>query len=304
MLVSVIVCAYTMERYSDLCEAIQSLMNQSHDDLEIIVVIDEDRELYDNVRREFDVKVIFNEKRVGLPGSRNIGLRVAEGDVVAFFDDDAIADRRWLEELVKMYEIYDAIAAGGKILPLWIGCKPRYLPEEFYWLVGATHKGFPECIAEVRNTFTSNLSFRTDVLKELGGFKSELVERGGIPMQSEETELCERMRITFGRGVMYNPDAIVYHKVYPEKLRLGYLLRRNFWQGYSKAIMEKIVGRLDEEKGFLKYLLLKRTGERLMKALKGSGEDLVKLMTIWLFTLTVGIGFLYGKFSGLQPKSD
>lgn len=295
MLVSVIICAYTMERYNDLKEAVESLLNQSYGDLEIILVIDEDEELYRAAKEEFDAKIVFNKERIGLPASRNRGIEVAEGDIIAFFDDDAVADRNWLTELVRMYKERDAIAAGGKILPRWVGSKPKYFPEEFYWLVGATHKGFPENITEVRNTFTSNLSFRADILAELGGFKSELKARSGIPMQSEETEICERMRIKFGRGVMYNPNAIVYHKVFPEKLKLGYLLKRNFWQGYSKAIMEKSIGRIEEEKSFLKYILVNRSLYRLKKSAMGSVENLGKLMMIWLFTFCVGAGYIYGK---------
>ena len=61
------------------------------------------------------------------------------------------------------------------------------------------------------NTFGSNLSFKADVLKALGGFRSEMGVKGRGLLQGEETELCERMREKFGRGVVYNPDAVVYH---------------------------------------------------------------------------------------------
>lgn len=47
------------------------------------------------------------------------------GDVIAFIDDDVIAGGRWVEELVEMYVKYDAITAGGKLMPLWIVKKPR-----------------------------------------------------------------------------------------------------------------------------------------------------------------------------------
>ena len=297
MLVSVIICAYTMERYHDLKEAIESLMSQSYRNLEIILVIDEDKELYKRMKDEFNIKILFNKDRMGLPASRNRGIKVAEGEIIAFFDDDAVADKNWITELVRMYKEKDAIAAGGKILPKWMGNKPKYFPEEFYWLIGATHKGFPEKITEVRNTFTSNLSFRAEILEKLGGFKSELKAKGGIPMQSEETEICERMRMKFGRGVIYNPNAIVYHKVFPDKLKLSYLLKRNFWQGYSKAIMEKSIGKIEEEKSFLKYLLFSRSLHRLRKGLTGSLEDLGKLVMMWLFTFCVGVGYIYGRIS-------
>ena len=86
--------------------------------------------------------MILNEKNLGLSKSRNKGIKEAKGDVIAFFDDDAVADEHWLKELVRMYEEHDAIAAGGKILPEWEAKKPKFLPEEYYWLIGATHKGF------------------------------------------------------------------------------------------------------------------------------------------------------------------
>ena len=124
------------------------------------------------------------------------------GDAIAFFDDDAVADEDWLKELVRVYEEHNAIAAGGKILPGWVTKKPKFLPEEYYWLIGVTHKGFPEDLTEVRNTFGSNLSFKAGVLRKLGGFRGERGVRGKGLLQGEETELCERMREKFGKSVI------------------------------------------------------------------------------------------------------
>ncbi len=50
-----------------------------------------------------------------------------------------------------MYEEKEAIAAGGKLLPKWETQKPKFLPEEYYWLVGATHKGFSLKKGDVRD---------------------------------------------------------------------------------------------------------------------------------------------------------
>jgi len=206
------------ERYEDFVEAINSLLSQSYNNLDIVVVVDGNRGLYDRILKsgieegdKADVKVILNEENMGLSESRNKGIKEAKGDVIAFFDDDAVADEDWLKELERMYKEYDAIAAGGRLMPIWTTKKPKFLPEEYYWLVGATHKGFPEEVTEVRNTFGSNLSFKAEVLKVLGGFRSEMGVKGKGLLQGEETELCERMREKFGRGVVYNPDAIVYH---------------------------------------------------------------------------------------------
>ena len=295
MQISIIICTHQTHRYLDFVEAINSLLTQSYENTEIIVVVDGNEELYEkisgNENKNVD-KIIFNDKNLGLSESRNKGIKEANGDVIAFFDDDAVADENWLEELVKMYEEKEAIAAGGKLLPKWVTKKPKFLPEEYYWLVGATHKGFPEKVTEVRNTFGSNLSFKADVLRELGGFRSEMGVKGKGLLQGEETELCERMRNKFGKGVIYNPAAIVYHKVFPERLKVRFLLKRAFWQGYSKRMMEELGYSIDEESDFVRNLLFNSIPERL----KPSSTDLLQLVFLGVLTLATVWGYIFRRF--------
>lgn len=286
--VTIIICAY--RRYKDLIEAIESLHRQTYSNFEVVVVVDGNKELYDHVINsgvEID-KIILNEVNLGLSESRNRGIKMAEGDIIAFFDDDAIADSEWLRELVKMYEEHDAIASGGKLLPLWLKKKPTFLPEEYFWLIGVTHKGSPKEVCEVRNTFGSNISFRSDVIKKMGGFKSEMGLRGAGQIQGEEAEFCERMREKFGKGVIYNPDAIVYHKIFSERLRMQFLLRRAFWQGYSKQIMKRMGYAIEEERSYLKQLLFESVPSKLKRG------KIAELCFIFVCTAIVVFGYLYG----------
>ena len=295
MKISIIICTHQTRRYSDFVEAINSLLTQNYENTEIIVVVDGNEELYEkisgNENKNVD-KIIFNDKNLGLSESRNKGIKEANGDVIAFFDDDAVADENWLEELVKMYEEKEAIAAGGKLLPRWETKKPKFLPGEYYWLVGATHKGFPEEITEVRNTFGSNISFKTEVLKALGGFKTEMGVKGKGLLQGEETELCERMRNKFGKGVIYNPKAVVYHKVFPERLKMIFLLKRAFCQGYSKRMMKELGYSIDEESDFVKNLIFLSIPARL----KPSSTDLLQLVFLGILTLAVAWGYIFRRF--------
>jgi glycosyltransferase involved in cell wall biosynthesis len=292
---SIILCTHRSKRYGDFVEAINSLKAQSYENLEIVVVVDGNRELYEKIVKtgvEMDkvkVKVILNEENQGLSESRNKGIKEAKGDAIAFFDDDAVADENWLRELVRIYEEKDALAAGGKLLPKWTSKKPKFLPEEYYWLIGATHKGFPEEVAEVRNTFGSNISFKADVLKALGGFRGEMGVKGRGLLQGEETELCERMRKTFGKGVVYNPEAIVYHKVFPERLMIKFLLRRAFWQGYSKRVMKEMGYSISEEEKFVKSLFGSIAGRVKAKSLVAYGQ----LIFLLVFTCSVGSGYAF-----------
>ncbi|MGB7533271.1 MAG: glycosyltransferase [Halobacteriota archaeon] len=77
MFVSIILCTHRSDRYEDFVEAIDSLLSQSYNNLEIVVVVDGNRELYDRILKigiekvdKVEVKVILNEKNLGLSESR------------------------------------------------------------------------------------------------------------------------------------------------------------------------------------------------------------------------------------------
>ncbi|MDY7081729.1 MAG: glycosyltransferase family 2 protein, partial [Halobacteria archaeon] len=120
---------------------------------------------------------------------------------------------------------YDCVAAGGRIEPEWVaeGGKAEYIPEEFYFLIGATHRGFQEEEGEVRNTFGANLSYKKDEFLKLGGMK--LAGLGPDALQGRETEWCARMEEEYGMGVIYNPNAVVYHKIYDYRTSKSWLVK-------------------------------------------------------------------------------
>ena len=302
MLVSTIICAHSLDNYQNLAEAVTSLLVQTHPELEVIIAIDGNEEFYKkvvaNYRSQDTVKAVLLRENAGVSAARNAGVRVARGDVIAFMDDDAVADRQWVENLLSTYREYDAVAVGGKILPLWLGEKPDHLPEELYWLVGVTHDGFAgEEVVEVRNTFGPNMSFKREVFEKVGGFSESLgfARKGAFYLQAEEPELALRMKQTLGKGVVYNPHAIVYHKIPQSKLGVGILLRRAFYQGYSKALLGKLHVSADSmatEKSYLRALLLKYIPRRVKRIYRV--EELKKLSVLIASILSVGLGFVCG----------
>jgi len=298
---SVVICTYSEDMYEHFEESLESIRNQTYDDIEIVVIVDGNETLYERVEADYghldELTIHCNDENLGLSGSRNRALDFVTGEVVALIDDDAVADERWVEELVLVYESTDAIAAGGKITPLWVAGKPQFLPEEFYWLVGVTHRGFARPGEEVRNTNGSNISFRTEVLEELGGFETDVGRQGQNNLQAHETELCSRMREEFGRGVIYNPDAEVGHKVFEYRIDKQWLLDRAFWQGYSKRAMEQIVSEdaTQEESAFLKQLLFTFVPARIKSLVVGpTVPKFLQLVAVFVLTATVGVGYLYG----------
>ncbi|WP_092816441.1 glucosyl-dolichyl phosphate glucuronosyltransferase [Halopenitus malekzadehii] len=311
MKVSVILCTYTLDMYDHFAEAADSVLSQTHDDVELVVVVDGTPAVYDRVVEEYgdreNVVIECNDENVGLLESRNRGAEIASGDVVTFIDDDAVADEEWVERLVHAYEEKDAIAAGGKMVPEWVAGKPSFLPEEFYWLVGVTHRGFADGPGEVRNTFGSNISFRRDVFLELDGFDIDIGGRKGDKnLQGGETELCARMREEYGQGVWYDPEAEVAHKVFEYRTRFFWLLDRAFWQGYSKRVMESFVdndGR--EESDYLKRLVTNFVPDRFQSIFRNlSLSDVSKLLSIFVFTGSVVVGYFYAHIRLISDSSS
>ena len=118
--ISVVICAYTEARWNELTAAVRSVEEQTNSARETIVVIDHNDLLLARARAAFtDAVVIENAERQGLSGARNSGVAVATGDVVAFLDDDATAERDWLAHLAAPYSDPDVLGVGGEILPAW-----------------------------------------------------------------------------------------------------------------------------------------------------------------------------------------
>lgn len=296
MKVSVVIPTYSMDRYDDMTECLDSVLSQTYDDVEAVVVVDGNREVYERIEEEYDDEDLItfcSRERAGPISRGNMGGVLASGDIVALTDDDATPEEDWVERLVEMYDKYDAVAAGGRIEPDWVAGEADYIPEEFYWLIGATHRGFAEEEGEVRNTFGANLSFKREAFMELGGIKLGGISNSSI--QGRESEFCARLRDEYGKGVIYNPDAVVYHKIYDYRTEVWWLHKRAFWQGYSKRGMEKLVPESSgEESEFLSDLIFEYLPDRLRGALGGSTVEAKKFVMLLTLTAFVGFGYLYG----------
>src|SRR3712207_1477155 len=130
--VSVIICAYTDERWDDVLAAVRSVEAQRVAPYEILLVVDHNRTLRDRLAEALPhVQVVENRGERGLSGGKNTGVALARGDVVAFLDDDAVAEAGWLEHLVAGYDEPQVMGVGGLTLPLWETGRPSWFPEEF-----------------------------------------------------------------------------------------------------------------------------------------------------------------------------
>ncbi|HMJ35912.1 MAG TPA: glycosyltransferase [Baekduia sp.] len=242
--VSVVICAYTTDRWADLLGAVRSVQEQSAPALETIVVVDHEPDLLGRVRRELPgVVAIPNDQRRGLSGARNCAVRRAGGSIIAFLDDDARADADWLAQLMRAYADSDALGVGGTIEADWLQGRPGWFPAEFDWVVGCSYRGLPETTTNVRNLIGANMSLRREVFELVGGFSTDVGRVGTVPVGCEETDLCIRLRQRRPEATtLLEQRARVRHRVPAGRSRWRYFLRRCFAEGRSKAILAQQLG--------------------------------------------------------------
>jgi glycosyltransferase involved in cell wall biosynthesis len=238
--ISVIICVYTEDRWEDILAAVESVREQSRPALETLLVVDHNPALFERLRAAYDgdrapgapmARVLANAGPQGLSAGRNTGIAAARGAVVAFLDDDAVADRDWLRHMTSAYVDPRVMAVGGRTVPAWeSGRRPAWFPTEFDWVVGCAYTGLPEGRAAVRNVLGGNASFRRSVFDAVGGFAVGIGRDGDKrPLGCEETELCIRLTQTLPEAVLLLDDrAVIHHKVPLARERFLYFRRRAY----------------------------------------------------------------------------
>ncbi len=308
--VSVVICAYTEDRWQDLLEAVASVKHQALPAREIIVVIDHNPRLLDRAGREIaGVQVIENHQPPGLSGARNSGISAAQGDVIAFMDEDAVAVPDWLARLYQGFTVPNVLGVGGAILPRWKVNRPRWLPEEFYWVVGCSYKGTPQSTSPVRNLIGCNMAFRRKVFEEVGGFRIGMGRIGTNPVGCEETELCIRAGQFWKNNVfIYEPSAIVYHRVPQKRTRLGYFVNRCYSEGISKALVSRFVGTSDglaSERQYTLRALPQGVAQGIKDVVsKGDLSGAVRSVAILIGLAATSTGFLHGRLTARALSAE
>lgn len=246
--VSVVVCAYTEERWDDLLAGHDALLHQTATPDEVVVVIDHNPALLDRARAALPgTRVLPNTGERGLSGARNTGVAACRGELVLFLDDDACPRPDWVERFRAVLAAPDVVGVGGWAVPRWDAPgRPGWFPESFLWVVGCSYDGLPRVAADIRNPIGCTMGFRTAAVRDASGFTTGIGRVGRHPVGCEETELSIRLRHNgSGSRIRHEPDAVVDHRVPAARLGLDYFVRRCFWEGFSKAVVASSVGARD-----------------------------------------------------------
>jgi glycosyltransferase involved in cell wall biosynthesis len=297
-LVSVVVCAYTEDRWDDIVAALDGCAAQTLPPLEVLLVVDHNDALLARAA-SLGVTVLENDRTRGLSGARNVGIAAARGEVVAFLDDDATPDPDWLARLVGAYTAPAIQATGGSARPQWPVDRPAHLPHALDWVVGCTYEGQPETRADVRNLMGCNMSFRREVFDRVGGFDENAGRVGLLPLGCEETELCIRLRQRIpGSRIVFEPDAVVTHRVTEARTTWAYLRQRSYSEGVSKAAISRLVGSgaaTQTERSYLRQVIVRAVLREAALGLRGRRSGLTACAGLALAVAATGFGFLRGR---------
>jgi len=175
--VSIIVA--TFRRDSSLRESLKSLTNQTYSNFEIIVVDDNANSFWNNKTRciisEFigkstiEIKYIVTKKNEGSAKTRNLGIKNATGEYITFLDDDDIYLPNKVENQVN--HMIDC-QSDYSLTDLWLYNDKGILIEKRIrdYLQDNSYKSLLKYHIMYHMTGTDVMMFKTDYLKEIGGF--------------------------------------------------------------------------------------------------------------------------------------
>src|SRR5208337_2332649 len=195
--ISVVVCTYNGHR--TIRDCLEGLKKVDYPNFEVIVVNDGSTDGTETIANEYGFKVI-SIPNGGLSNARNVGMRTANGEIIAYTDDDAVPDPHWLTYLAATFLTTDHVGVGGpNIPPVDDDAKAECVANSpggpiHVLLTDQQAEHIPGC----------NMAFRKAALEAIGGFDPQFRIAG------DDVDLCWRI-LDRGWTLGFNPAAMVWH---------------------------------------------------------------------------------------------
>jgi O-antigen biosynthesis protein len=252
---SVVVAAYNAA--STLGECLSSIRELNYPDYEIIVIDDGSTDSTFEIANQAGWRAIRVEHK-GLAAARNAGVEAALGEIVAFIDADARADRDWLYHLVETITRRDAAAAAG----------PNFAPDPKSARAAAmaAAPGLPREVRAGDDRLAQlcgcNMAITKAALLKVGGFDPMFTSAG------DDVDLSWRL-VASGETLAYAPGAVVIHE---RRATLAAYLRQQRGYGVGEGLL------------FRKY------------PLRAADQDGMYAGPSWVGSLLGGARVYYGEF--------
>lgn len=225
---------------------------------------------------------------LGLSHARNLAAEMAVGEIIAYMDDDAVADPGWLAALLDAYAAFpDAWAAGGPVRLAWQTHRPAWLGNELLPMLSRLDLGAEQRPLGVQEyLWGTSLSCHRQAFRSLGLFRTDLGRRGYALVGGEDTEFQQRIRAA-KRQVIYAPAAQVAHWVEPARTRQRYFVVRTYGKGRTRALVD--AGQLDRAAQRRKaWRQIASAGKSGLRKIVRWGDPATRLHSLMEIALAVG----------------
>jgi len=196
----------THNRRDALRACLQALTRQQYprDAFEVIIIDDGGSDSLKDLVQSFDGQLLLRlqrQRRSGPATARNLGARVANGEYLAFTDDDCEPSPHWLERLYESLVAHSNALIGGRVVNALPSnsCSAASQQLVDYLYLSYTENGAPRFFA------SNNFALSSRTFKDAGGFD----ESFPLPA-AEDRDFCARW-IRSGGAMVYTPVALVYH---------------------------------------------------------------------------------------------
>ncbi len=221
--ISVIVC--TFNGTATLRACLESLVRLRYPDFEVLVIDDGSTLDVASIANNFPQVRYVRQGHAGLSVARNLGASLATGEILAYTDDDCLADEDWLTYLAAGFNDPQWVAAGGPNIPP----QPRNRTEA----VVAAAPGAPAHVlltdCEAEHLPGCNLAIRKAALEAIGGFRAHYRVAG------DDVDICWRLREAGGK-LRFMPGAMVWHH---RRYTVRAYLRQQRGYGRAEALLMK-----------------------------------------------------------------
>jgi GT2 family glycosyltransferase len=213
---TVVVCSFNGER--TIAQCLDSLAHLDYPAYEVVVIDDGSTDRTAEIAQQYDVRLIRTPNE-GLSAARNEGLKAARGELIAYIDDDAYADRDWLSHLAWAFKSGGYAGVGGpNVPPVDVAATAALV---------ALAPGGPTHVLrsdeEAEHIPGCNCAFRTDALRQVSGFD------GRFRIAGDDVDVCWRLHRE-GLSLGFSPGAVVWHR--PRGSIRAYLRQQ---RGYGRA---------------------------------------------------------------------
>jgi len=274
---SVVICTFNRKRWLEQC--LEALLPQTGQagGAEAIVVdgpsTDGTRPFLEKLESEGRLVLVRQPSLDGISAAMNLGLKRARGKVVCFIDDDAVIEPGWMKAILEPYDDPAVGGVGGPVLDLQGNqVMGRYIVSEMgEWRESERDQrvpaGFPVMVG-------CNMSFRTVLLREAGGFDPL------FRYHQDETDACLRVQFRGGR-ICYAEAARVRHAwcegSYRQDRMLWYLRLRFLWGRNDAYLVSKNFGRSVSFTRYLGHKIARSLSRRRAPAVGGAASGVAEV---------------------------